>query len=294
MDDPPAAGASLATVRRAVSAATTDLPDFDRDMALSSRGNGVWRGQVWEHWYVVRGANGGLPAAQATRAMMLEVDDPLRLPRSLTLHYLEAPTVGPLDYHVTVERVGRTATAVSLRVMREDAVIALGLGWLGHWREDGPDWTETPMPTVPSPDEAAVRPAGADAPPMLANYELRPALGAPPMSGAERSHVGAWLRTARPRPLDHAALAAYSDALFPAVWTRLTAPAFMPTLDLTLHWRSPIPVGAHPWVLGSFWSERTAGGVFDENGELCSQDGQLLLQSRQLAVLRTPSLTAEG
>jgi hypothetical protein len=42
-------------------------------------------------------------------------------------------------------------------------------------------------------------------------------------------------------------------------------------------------------VLAKFWSDRTAGGVFEESGELWSQDGQLLLQSRQLAVLRMPS-----
>jgi acyl-CoA thioesterase len=271
-----------------VPAPPPDLPDFDQDLELESLGDGAWRAQVPKHWYVVRGANGGLPAAQATRAMMLAVEDPQRLPRSLTLHYLEAPTEGPLDYHVTVERTGRTATDVSIRIMRGEAVMALGLGWLGDWRGDGPEWTETQMPEVRSPDRIEPlipRPGMA---PMLANYDIRPALGAPPMSGADRSLVGAWLRTARPRRLDHAALAAYSDALFPAVWARLTEPAFMPTLDLTVHWRAPMPDGEHPWVLGRFWSERTAGGVFDENGELWSEHGQLLMQSRQLAVLRVP------
>jgi acyl-CoA thioesterase len=273
---------------RAVADGTPDLPDFDRDMELVPLGDGVWRAQVWRHWYALRGANGGLPVAQATRAMMSEVGDPDRLPRSLTLHYLEAPTEGPLDYGVTVERVGRSATAVSLRVTRDDAVIALGLGWLGPWQTGGPDWTETAMPDVPGPEQAERFIPRKGAPRMLANYDLRYALGAAPMSGAERSHIAAWMRTARPRPLDHAALAAYADALFPAVWPRLTEMAFMPTLDLTLHWRAPIPAGEHPWVLGSFWSDRTGGGVFEENGELWSQDGQLLLQSRQLAMLRTP------
>ena len=264
-------------------------PDFDRDMALEPIGDGVWRAQVWRHWYVIRGANGGLPAAQATRAMMLAVDDPKRLPRSLTLHYLEAPTEGPLDYHVTIERVGRTATAVSLRVTRDETVVALGLGWLGEWRTDAPDWTELAMPDVLPPEEAPRREPIEGIPPMLVNYDMRLALGAPPMSGAERSLLGAWMRTARPRPLDHAALAAYSDALFPAVWTRLTTGAFMPTLDLTIHWRAPMPPGEHPWVLGKFWSDRVAGGVFEENGELWSEDGELLVQSRQLAVLRVPT-----
>jgi acyl-CoA thioesterase len=221
--------------------------------------------------------------------MVLAADDPERVPRSLTLHYLQAPTEGPLDYHLKIERVGGTATAVSLRATRDDTVIALGLGWLGHWHADAPDWTELAMPEVPPPEDAARREPADGAPPMLVNYDMRLVLGAPPMSGAERSLLGAWMRTARPRPLDHAALAAYSDALFPAVWTRLTTPAFMPTLDLTIHWRAPMPPGEHPWVLGKFWTERTAGGLFEESGELWSEDGVLLVQSRQLAVLRVPS-----
>ncbi|MBV9916277.1 MAG: thioesterase family protein, partial [Solirubrobacterales bacterium] len=269
-------------------------PDFDRDTALERIGDGVWRGRVQPHWYVVAGANGGLPAAQATRAMMLAVADPLRLPQSLTLHYLEAPTEGELDYRVSIERAGGVATAVSIRATRDERVIALGLGWLGRWREDGPEWTEAAMPRVAPPADAARLAPREGGPAMLVNYDLRLALGARPMSGAERSEIAAWIRTARPRRLDHPALAAYSDALYPAVWPRLTSVAFMPTLDLTLHWRAPMPDGDHPWILGRFWSERTGGGVFEENGELWSEDGQLLLQSRQLAVLRVPKAGSEA
>jgi acyl-CoA thioesterase len=269
--------------------AAHEPPDFGRDTALEQIGDGVWRGQVVPHWFIITTANGGLPAAQATRAMMMAVEDPERLPRSLTLHYLVAPTEGPLDYHVTVERSGRTATAVSIRVLRDGVLYAQGLGWLGHWRAGGPDWTETEMPQAPAPDSLEPLDPREWPPRVFVNYDLRFCLGAPPTSGADRSLIGAWLRTVRPRPLDHAALAAYSDALFPCVWARLTVPAVMPTLDLTIHWRAPMPAGEHPWVLAKFWSDRTAGGVFEESGELWSQDGTLLLQSRQLAVLRMTS-----
>ena len=76
---------------------TTQAPAFDQDVALTPLGGGSWRAAVPERWYVTTGANGGLLAAQATRAMELAVPDPARAPRSLTLHYLEVPTEGELD-----------------------------------------------------------------------------------------------------------------------------------------------------------------------------------------------------
>jgi acyl-CoA thioesterase len=74
-----------------------------------------------------------------------------------------------------------------------------------------------------------------------------------------------------------------SDAWWPSPLPRLTRPAALPTIDLTVHFRSP-PVGdGH--VLAVFRSSTSAGGFFEEDGELWSRDGVLLAQSRQLALL---------
>ena len=58
----------------------------------------------------------------------------------------------------------------------------------------------------------------------------------------------------------------------------------MPTLDLTVHLRAPLPRPSD-WVLGSFWTRRVRDGFFEEDGELFSRDGELLAQSRQLAIM---------
>ncbi len=101
--------------------------------------------------------------------------------------------------------------------------------------------------------------------------------------------VGGWIRVPGARPVDHVSLAAFADAFPPAVFPLLRGRvAGAPTIDLTIHFRAPIPERGAGWVLGAFRSRRAAGGFFEEDGELWSEDGTLLVQSRQLAMLREP------
>jgi acyl-CoA thioesterase len=86
-------------------------------------------------------------------------------------------------------------------------------------------------------------------------------------------------------PLDHLAITALSDTMIPAAFSRLGRPAIVPTLDLTIHFRAPLPA-AGEWVLAAYRSGRSAGGAWEEDGELWSRDGTLLAQSRQLALMR--------
>ena len=48
-----------------------------------------------------------------------------------------------------------------------------------------------------------------------------------------------------------------------------------------------MPAGDHPWLHCAFVSRVAAGGVVEEDGEIWSEDGRLLAQSRQLALVRS-------
>jgi acyl-CoA thioesterase len=251
---------------------------FDADTALAG-GDGRWRAEVKPHWFVQRGPNGGLVAALATRALT-ELAGEGQAPRSLSLHYLAPPEAGELEVRAAVERAGRTTTFASLRVLQGDVTVAYGLGACSAWREGQPQWDELARPDVQ-------RPAGLESLqtngelPFLSNYEMRP-LAAPPN--------GAWMRAAEPRPADPVLLAALTDAWIPAAFAHMEQPNFVPTIDLTIHWRAApgVPAGEHPWVLGVFSTRLGAGGTWEEDGELWSEDGTLLVHSRQLAIVRKP------
>jgi acyl-CoA thioesterase len=97
-----------------------------------------------------------------------------------------------------------------------------------------------------------------------------------------------WIRLAEAEPIDAAVVAAMTDAFPPAVFTRSAAPNPVPTVDLTIHFRAALPmVGLEPddFVLGEFRTRTIAEGFLEEDGELWTATGELLAQSRQLAIM---------
>lgn len=256
---------------------------FETDTALASAGDGRRRAAVPDHWFVENGPNGGFLAALATRALIEAVGAEDRSPRSLTLHFLAPPQAGELEVAVAVERAGSSTTFASLRILQGGETVALGLGCCAAWREGQPEWDELERPAAPPPAELESLTRIEGTPRFLENYEMRP-WPAPP----GRATAGGWLRAARPRPADPILLAAMTDAWVPAAFLRMDQPSFVPTIDLTIHWRAPVgaAAGDHPWVLGLFSTRLAAGGTWEEDAELWSEDGVLLAQSRQLAIVR--------
>jgi acyl-CoA thioesterase len=268
-------------------ATTPSIADFDRDTAVAPAGDGIWSATVSDQWAVPRGPNGGYIAAMVLRAMEAQVADPVRAPRSLTLHYLRPPAPGPCTLEVTVERAGRSLTSLSARMVQEDRTMVVALGAFATDFPTAADYA-SPAPDVGPPAELHTVPDGPGVPPIARRCAMAPVFGPPPMSGGEEAVGGGWLRLAEPRIADAAAVAFYADAWLPAPFARLTAPAPAPTVDLTIHFRTRLPhpgMAAGEPVLARFASKTSHGGFFEEDGEIWAPDGTLLAQSRQLALL---------
>ena len=121
-------------------------------------------------------------------------------------------------------------------------------------------------------------------PPFVERMVFQHRFGPPLFSRAEHAEVGGWLGMREQRPVDALAVAVLADAWFPAPWTRLRALAPAPTIDLTLHFRAPLPID-DSLLLGRFRTRLVRDGFFEEDGELWAPDGTLIAQSRQLALL---------
>jgi hypothetical protein len=76
--------------------------EFDRATAVAPLGDGARAGTVDAGWFAGRGPNGGYLAAIVLRAMIAELADASREPRSLNCHYLRPPAAGPVRVDVTV------------------------------------------------------------------------------------------------------------------------------------------------------------------------------------------------
>jgi acyl-CoA thioesterase len=245
---------------------------LEADTALEPLTPTRWRGEISDRWWVVRGPFGGYVSAFLTRAMLAAVDDPARRPRSLTVHFVEAPAAGPIEVCAAVERAGRSSTTLSLRIEQDGRPVALALGSCATWRDGEPEWAEA-APDAPPPEECERLQRGDAMPGFHDRLEIRPV-----------TRGLAWLRLDPPQPLDHLALTALSDGWLPAAFTKLGRPFGAPTADLTIHFRAPVP--ATDWVLADYRTRFSAGGVWEEDGELWAPDGTLLAQSRQLALIR--------
>jgi len=266
---------------------------FDRDTALIPLGDGRYAGVIDRGWWIERGPNGGYIAAIVLRGLAMAVADPARTPRSLTVHYLAPPAEGPCEMHTSIERTGRRVTFVTGRLVQGERLLALAMAAFAVSME-GPVFSDITMPEA-LPLAQAERlpltqtPSGAISP-MRERYEQRWAIGGQPFTSSPLAVVGGYIRFADEvrRPIDHLAVTAFADAWIPSVFARFPQPMGIPTVDLTVHFRAPLP---HPkmsdddFCLVAFRTQVAAEGFVEEDGEVWSPDGVLLAHSRQLAAL---------
>jgi acyl-CoA thioesterase len=259
---------------------------FDDATSVTPAGDGAYAGAVADGWNTPRGPLGGYVMAIVLRGMQAAVADDARQPRSFTVHFLRPPHPGPVTIRPTIERTGRTLTTVTARLEQDGKLIALGLGAFSTpW--ESPLLDDAPIPRVEPPDDErppARLPDRDDAPPFTEKLTMQWRFGDPPFTGSAHGETGGWLALREPRPVDALAVCVLADAWFPAPWPRLQALAPAPTVDLTVHFRAPLPLDDVP-LLGRFRSTLVRDGFFEEDGELWTPDGTLVAQSRQLGLL---------
>lgn len=259
------------------------MSEFANATAVKALGDGHFEINIDRDWFGV-GPNGGVLAATMLRALDAHVDDARRRPLSLTCHFLRPLQAGPAVVSVVTERVGRGITAMSARMQQGETTGVVALSSFGTEREGLIDY-DSPAPEVPAPDAVQPAPVPKRRLGIFDRLEYRPCIGFAPFSSSAAAVVGGWSRLGDHAPLDEAALALFSDAWPPASWARLDGPAWAPTIDLTVHFRSPVPLDTE-WALVRMQSTTSKHGFWEEDGEIWSPDGILLAHSRQLALLR--------
>ncbi len=265
---------------------------FDRDTSVIPVGDGRFKADMNEGWWIVAGPNGGYVAAIMLRALALAVDDEERAPRSLTVHYTSPPEEGPAEIQTVVERCGRGLTTVTARLVQNGKPRAVAIGAFSKARA-GVEFQDIPMPVVPPPQGLApLEPPKDRTIPIRARYESLPCSGDLPYTGSPRALSGAWIRLTEPKVIDSFLVAALTDAWVPAIYPRLAPnepPVSVPTIDLSVHFRASLPYqGAKldDFCLVQVRSLTARDGFIEEDCEVWSPTGVLLAQARQLAVMR--------
>lgn len=268
------------------------MTKFERDTAVEAAGPGRWRARLDPGWWIVAGPNGGYMAAVMLRAIEAEVGEAARTPRSLTVHYTRRPDGNEVEIQTTVERAGRSLSTVTARMVQGDRLIALAVAALSKPRP-GLRIHHARMPEVLPLErcEPLSRGPGAIKLPFHDQFDMRWAIPEMPWSGAERGASAAWIRLNEPTPVDAPLVATLADALPPAVFALARERGEMgaiPTIDLTVHFRTPLPpegIAPTEHLLASFQTREIEEGFLEEDGEIWTPDGRLVAQSRQLAIL---------
>jgi acyl-CoA thioesterase len=233
-----------------------------------------------ELWVGSSGPWGGYVAALFAKAAS-EVAGELAL-TSLTVHFVRRLRAGPADLVVDVETLGRRVGHLSARLAQDGSSGAIAVATVGD--NPQPDFvSDLARPEAPPPSTVERRTESTH--PYMQHLDVRPTVLVRPWQGDNEGTLMGWIRPAEPRPLDVPLLAALPDGWTPGMWARLTTPAGKVTVNMTSHFRGPLPVDETGWCFVRVRTRHVERGFADEDCEVWVPDGRLLLQSRQLVLL---------
>lgn len=258
---------------------------FDHDTAVQAAGAGRWQGHVHAAWNIGANPNGGYLLALVASAMRQAAPqhpDPL----TLSAHYLR-PGLPDQDCEVTVAvlRESRRMTHLQATLLQHGQARLVAMAVFGSLTDaDGPELS-LPPPTLPDPDHCLERSGTAQGVvlPILDRLDIRLHPDEARPGDAGQAVVSGWIRLHGGRPPDTLASLVFADAFPPAVFGLLGMVGWVPTIELTVHMRRRPAAG---WMQGRFHSSDMIDGHLIEDGALWDADGKLVLQSRQLALVR--------
>lgn len=258
---------------------------LDTAVAADPLGGGRFAVQLTADWNTANQTpNGGYILAVLQHATMLEAAHPD--PLSIAITYFRPALVGEAEVRIREVRVGR-------RVSTYDAILVQGDKEIAHAVVSTHDWERTgsvehlphAAPSIPRPEECddSGKLIPRDMVPILDRYRYRTDRVPGWLTGAPTGVTESlsWIRAADERPVDALLAGAMVDA-FPPVTAEIGHLASS-TIQLTVHYRRK-PVDT-VWALGHVTSRHVIAGYHDEDVELWDEQGRLIAQSRQLAIL---------
>lgn len=272
------------------------LSQFDDDVRLTPPrelphepgSHASFAGRVQPAWNIGANPNGGYLLALAAQALQLRTpQQPDAL--SITVHYLRPGLSGqPCRVDTQLLRSGRTVSTLRATLLQEGSArleLLAAMGRLPDAASAPPPLLTLPAPQMPPPEACPVRSAPAQGVelPILQRLDVRLHPDDSIPGAAASARLRGWIRFTDGRAPDALACLLLADAFPPAVFGLLGMVGWVPTIELTVHLRRRPAPG---WMLGQFWSHDLSDGRVIEDGALWDAQGQLVVQSRQLALVR--------
>ncbi len=257
------------------------MNEFDRATSVSAVGDGVFHVDLSPDWNVGLIPNGGYLMSVVLRAMSQQAAHPD--PLSATVQYLRPSSNGPAQVSVEAIKRGRQVDFLSARLLQDGKERLRATAVFGDHARPGGALNHLTPPGLPDPDDCVRRAPNPKAPTVAERFEfaIHPEdagmfLGSPTGTGLLRG----WIRFADGREPDNLSIPTFADSFPPPVFQVHPTFAWVPTLELGIHWRrAPAP----GWLACKFTTATMAGGYLEEDGQIWDAQGQIVALTRQLA-----------
>lgn len=263
------------------------MPSFDDDIELavveSTESEHQWRGRLSDNWSIGPVPNGGYSSALVVRALLQHTG--CEVPLSLTTHF-HRPTIAGADATITTQiiRTGRTATHADASLTQDGKVRLRCTGVFGAVPARDVLLANRPS-DIPSPDECVPRDPMSQGLNMtlLDSLDMRLTPDALEPGGGTVARIDGWVRFRDGRPNDTLGLCLFADSFPPAIISERPETGWVPTLELTTHIRGSAEPG---WIRGAVTTSNVHGRTVVEDVRLWDHTGLLVVEARQLALLR--------
>ncbi len=258
-----------------------DVADVDDLVSLDEV---TWSGFINKEWSIGRVPNGGYSSALVLSAMLTHTG--MEVARSLTNHYYRPAVHGePCTIVTEVRRRGRSMVHCDATLIQQDKVRLRSIGVFGSYPSNTVVAPVSPT-EIPPPERCSLRDPGVQGFHMslLDSLEVRidPAIEATIGNPEAEPRFEGWVRFVEPRRNDALALALFADAFPPPIVIPEPDAGWVPTIELTTHIRARAVDG---WIRAQVKTSNIRGGMLLEDAHLWDATGQLVAQSRQLAML---------
>lgn len=238
------------------------------------------------NWLQGRTVFGGLSAALSLQAVLLENRANLPPFRSAQVSFI-GPISQALVFNSIVLRQGRSVTSVGVDCLSGDELAlrtTLSFAQPRISRIIHDSWCR---PSVGCPSEYATLELDRNVAPACAyNFEMRPAGGSIPVSGAKNPELLMWVRHLDAEGVDPAvSLIALADSLPPAAMTCFTEPAAISSASWMIDLPRPAVTGE--WFLINSFSQQALDGYSLQDMEIWDESGRRVLWARQTVALFT-------
>lgn len=256
---------------------------FQDDTRTSVLGPGVRTAMITDRWNTPLGKpNGGYALALCLRAAYDELD--VGRPAAVSISYLASPEPGvEAEFRIRAIKLGRRVQTAEVEMTQTGRPV---LHVVATFLRDHSGFSVElgEAPTMPPPEDC-FDPKSTQLTPDGLFERLDHRWPEPPGWAIGEPNGNAsfdgWIRLAGGEEIDWFALALLCDASPPPIM-ELGSHISM-TVQLTVHLhRLPEP-GA--WVASRMFTKHAVNGMHEEDGELWDEHGNLLAQSRQLAIL---------